>query len=62
MNRPGADASAAGAMLIAALIFGAAVGYGIGSLLGLGVPLGLAGLFAGPGVGMALVHARSRRI
>jgi hypothetical protein len=63
MNRsPGADAAAAGAMLIASMVLFAVAGYGIGSLVGLAVPLGLAGLFAGLVVGMALVYARFRRI
>ncbi|MFL5907836.1 MAG: hypothetical protein ACJ75Z_09615 [Solirubrobacterales bacterium] len=62
MNRPAADAAAAGAMVLASLCMCAAAGYGIGSLVGLAVPLGLVGLFAGLGVGMALVYARFRRI
>jgi hypothetical protein len=49
-------------MVIASLVLFAVVGYGIGSLVGLAVPLGLAGLFAGLVVGMALVYARFRRI
>ena len=40
----------------------AAAGYGLGSLVGLAVPLGLAGLFAGLVVGFALVYARFRRL
>jgi hypothetical protein len=40
----------------------AAAGYGLGTLIGLAVPLGLLGLFAGVFVGLALVHARFRRI
>jgi hypothetical protein len=40
----------------------AAAGYGLGSLVGLAVPLGLLGLFAGVIAGLALVHARFRRI
>jgi hypothetical protein len=40
----------------------AAAGYGLGSLVGLAVPLGLLGLFAGVIVGLAVVHARFRRI
>jgi hypothetical protein len=39
-----------------------AAGYGLGSLVGLAVPLGLLGLFAGVIVGLAVVHARFRRI
>ena len=62
MNRPGVEAAAAGAMMVAPLCGCAAAGYAIGSLIGLAVPLGLLGLFAGLGVGMALVYARFRRI
>jgi hypothetical protein len=58
----GADAAAAGFMLIASILICAAAAFGIGSLLGLGVPFGLVGLFAGLVVGFLLVHARYRRI
>ena len=57
-----ADAAAAGALLIAAMVGCAAAGYGLGSLAGLAVPLGLAGLFVGLVVGVALVYARFRRL
>jgi hypothetical protein len=40
----------------------AGVGYGLGSLVGLEVPIGLAGLFAGFVGGMALVYVRFRRL
>jgi hypothetical protein len=64
MNRrsTGADAATAGFMLIATMLLFAAAGFGIGSLLGLAVPLGLIGLFGGLVVGFVLVHARYRRI
>ncbi|HKH13205.1 MAG TPA: hypothetical protein VKA47_00970 [Solirubrobacterales bacterium] len=57
-----ADAAAAGAMLIGAMLACAAAGYGLGSLTGLAVPLGLVGLFAGLVVGFALVYARFKRL
>jgi len=57
-----ADAATAGLSLVAAMVFGAVAGYGIGSLLGLAVPLGLIGLFAGVFGGLALVYARFRRL
>jgi hypothetical protein len=57
-----ADAAAAGGLLIGAMIAGAAAGYGLGSLLDLAVPLGLAGLFAGVVAGLALVYVRFRRL
>ena len=40
----------------------AAIGFGLGSFVGLAVPLGLAGLFVGLVVGFFLVYARYRRI
>jgi hypothetical protein len=57
-----ADAALAGGMLVGAMLGCAAAGYGLGSLAGLAVPLGLAGLFVGLVVGFFLVHARYRRI
>jgi hypothetical protein len=57
-----ADAAAAGGLVIGAMAGCAAVAYGLGSLVGLAVPAGLVGLFAGLVVGLLLVHARFRRI
>ena len=48
--------------MIAAIVGCAAAGYGIGSLVGAAVPLGLAGLFVGLVVGFALVYDRFRGI
>jgi hypothetical protein len=56
------DAAAAGALLIAAIVGCAAAGFGLGSLVSLAVPLGIAGFFLGVVVGVALVHARFRRL
>jgi len=49
-------------MLIAAMLVCGAAGYGLGYVVGLAAPLGLAGLFVGLVVGFALVYARFRRI
>jgi hypothetical protein len=57
-----ADAATAGFTLIGSMLACAAAGFGVGSLFGLAVPLGLAGLFAGLGVGFFLVYSRYRRI
>ena len=57
-----ADAASAGIGLVATIVAFAVAGYGLGSLVDLAVPLGLLGLFAGVVVGLALVHARFRRI
>jgi len=65
MSRPRAtraDAATAGISLVATMLVFAAAGYGLGSLVDLAVPLGLVGLFAGVFVGLAVVHARFRRI
>lgn len=59
---PRADAATAGLMLVVAMIGFAAAGFGLGSLVGLAVPLGLIGLFGGLGAGLAIVFARFRRL
>lgn len=48
--------------MIGAMLGCAAAGFGLGTLVGLAVPFGLAGLFIGLIVGFALVYARFRRI
>jgi hypothetical protein len=58
--RSGADAASAGLMVVAAMLIGGLSGYGIGSLVGIEVPLGLVGLFAGIAAGLGLVYARFR--
>jgi hypothetical protein len=59
---PRADAATAGLTIVGAMIGCAAAGYGLGSLVGLAVPLGLAGLFAGLVGGLVVVYARFKRI
>ena len=59
---PRADAATAGLTLVVLMVLFAAVGYGLGSLLELAVPLGLIGLFGGLAAGLALVFARFRRL
>jgi len=51
---------AAGSLLVATVVLCAAIGFGIGSLIGFAVPLGLLGLFAGVAAGLALVITRFR--
>jgi hypothetical protein len=48
--------------LVGAMVGCGAVGFGLGSLVGLAVPLGLLGLFVGIVGGLVLVHARFKRI
>ena len=59
-SKPTMRAASAGSMLVAASVLCAAVGYGLGSLIGAAVPLLLAGLFVGPIVGVLLVRSRFR--
>ena len=64
MNRPrrpaGTGPAVAGSLIVASIILCAAIGFGAGALTGLAVPLGIAGLFAGVAVGIALVITRFR--
>jgi hypothetical protein len=52
----------AGALLVAAIVGCAAAGFGIGTLVGFAVPVGLVGFFIGVVVGVGLVHARFREL
>jgi hypothetical protein len=56
------DASTAGMSLAGPMAGCGAAGLGLGSLVGLAVPLGLLGPFVGIVGGMVLVHARFNRI
>jgi hypothetical protein len=48
----------AGSLLVATIVLCAAVGFGVGALVGAPVPLGLVGLFAGVALGIVLVIRR----
>ena len=48
----------AGSLLVATIVLCAAVGFGLGALVGAPVPLGLAGLFCGVVIGIVLVIRR----
>lgn len=58
--KPTMRAAAAGSILIATILLCAAIGLGIGALVGAPVPLLLAGLFVGPVVGILVVRSRFR--
>jgi hypothetical protein len=60
--RTRADAATAGLYLVAAMLAVAGAAFGLGSLVGLAVPLGLPGLFIGLGAGLALVYARFKNL
>lgn len=57
-RRSGQSPAVAGSLLVATIILCAAVAYGIGSLVGAAVPLGIAGLFVGFAAGIAVVIRR----
>jgi hypothetical protein len=48
----------AGSLLVATIVLCAAVGFGVGALVGATVALGLVGLFAGVALGIVLVIRR----
>jgi len=48
----------AGSVLVAAIVLCAAIGFGVGALVGAAVPLGLVGLFGGVALGIVLVIRR----
>jgi hypothetical protein len=48
----------AGSLLVATIVLCAAIGFGVGALVGAPVPLGLTGLFAGVALGILLVIRR----
>jgi hypothetical protein len=48
----------AGSLLVATIVLCAALGFGLGALVGAPVPLGLVGLFAGVALGIVLVIRR----
>lgn len=58
----GSDAAIAGMLGLAVTLLVAAAGYGIGSLFGWAIPCGIAGLFVGFGVGIAVVITRFRSL
>ena len=61
-RRPSASPATAGMLLVASIVSLGAVGLGLGALVGLPIPLALVGVFAGLGVGFALVYSRFRDI
>ena len=50
----------AGSLIVATIVLCAGIGFGLGALAGLAVPFGIAGLFAGVVLGLALVIGRFR--
>jgi hypothetical protein len=58
----GSAPAIAGSLLVGTIIACAAVGYGLGSLVGVPVPLGIVGVLVGPVAGIAVVRSRFRDI
>jgi hypothetical protein len=61
-ERPRSDPAAAGLTLVATILFCAGGGLGIGFLVGLPAPFGIAGVFVGAIAGVALVYTRFKHI
>jgi F0F1-type ATP synthase assembly protein I len=57
-DKPTMRGAVAGSLLVATIVLCAAVGFGLGALIGAAVPLGIVGLFAGVIAGIALVVRR----
>jgi hypothetical protein len=55
---PSNRGAAAGMVIVSSIVLCAGTGFGLGALIGAPVALGLVGLFAGGGVGIALVIQR----
>ena len=55
---PARDAAGAGALLIGTILACAAVGLGLGALIGAPAALGIGGGFVGVGVGFGLVYRK----
>jgi membrane associated rhomboid family serine protease len=58
----GADAAIAGTLLLAVIVLCGGALYGIGSLFGAGVALGIVGLIAGFPLGFLVVRDRFRDV
>lgn len=59
---PNMRGAVAGTLIVGSIILCAGIGFGLGTLIGAPVALGLAGLFAGVIAGVAVVIQRFRDI
>jgi hypothetical protein len=59
---PRSDPAGAGLTLVSTIILCGGIGLGLGALVGLPAPLGVAGVFVGAVVGVALVYARFKDV
>ncbi len=57
-SRPTNRGAVAGSVLVATIVLCAAVGFGLGAVVGAAVPLGIAGVFVGAVAGIVVVARR----
>ena len=57
-SRPTMRAAAAGSLIIATIVLCGAIGLGVGAVVGVPVPLGVAGVFIGAVIGNVVVARR----
>jgi hypothetical protein len=57
-DKPTMRGAVAGSLIVATIIVCAAVGFGLGAVVGAAAPLGIVGVFAGVIAGIALVVRR----
>ena len=62
MSDPARDVAIAGIVLVVTVALTAGIGFAVGALVGLSVPLGLAGVFIGFGLGLRYVYTRFKDI
>jgi hypothetical protein len=58
--KPPMRGAIAGSLLLGTIVLCAVIGFGLGALVGMPVPLGMLGFFAGLVAGFVVVHSRFR--
>jgi hypothetical protein len=61
-DKPPNRGAVAGTLLVAAIVLCAAIGLGLGELVGAPAPLAIVGVFVGLGAGFAIVYQRFKDI
>ncbi len=62
MSDPARAVATAGIMLVVIVAICSGIGFAIGAVFGIAVPLGLAGIFIGFGLGLRYVYTRFKDI